>query len=235
MRSNQLGIKLFAGLINSPATDSIDHTRLFGVAFLLSFLGSLPPGTTNLMTVRLVTEDGVIAAALFSAGCLLAELVTVSASLILVDRMLRFKGIAGILQWISLTVLLAFTVACFVVALNNPVYQQIVVADGASPLVLGFLIMIVNPVQLPFWLGWTTLLAERKIMRAVSKQYIIYVAGSGVGSFLASGFFILLGKLFISKWTVPPMAFYITLGILFLLSFVLQLRKILESRGVTKA
>lgn len=220
--------------MNGPATDSIDHIRLFCVATLLSFLGSLPPGTTNLMTVRLVTEGGVVAAALFAAGCLLAELVTVSASLILVDRMLRFKNVAGVLQWISLVVLLTFTIACFVAATTHSDYQHVQFTNGASPLVLGFVVMLINPVQLPFWLGWTTLLAERKIMKAASTQYIMYVAGSGVGSLLASVCFILLGKFFVSNWSISPTAFYITLGVLFLLSSFVQLRRILERSNSLK-
>ena len=181
------------------------------------------------MTVRLSAEAGVTAAAMFSIGCLLAELVTVSASLVLVDRVMRFKNIGYVMQWISLIILLLFTVACFMAATSERLPNPILAVDGASPLVLGFVMMIINPVQLPFWLGWTALLAEKKFIKAISTQYLMYVSGSGAGSLLASVCFIFLGKFFVSKWTISPAAFYSTLGVLFLLTFLLQLRKVVET------
>ncbi|MEJ1240869.1 LysE family transporter [Chryseolinea sp. T2] len=234
MRSNLSVIKFFTGLVNQQSATRIDNPRLFCIAVLLSFLGSLPPGTTNLMTIRLATESGAASAVWFSVGCLLAELVAVSASLILVDRMLRFKNMANVLQWTSLVVLFIFALGCFIAAFSVHQQPDTMIVDDASPLILGFVIMIVNPVQLPFWLGWTAILADKKIIKAVGVQYIMYVVGSGVGSFLASGCFILLGTFFVSKWSVSPMIFYIVLGILFLLSFALQIRKMYDrDRGTT--
>lgn len=180
------------------------------------------------MTVQLVAENGVVAGVLFSTGCLLAELVTVSASLFLVDRMLRFRSATILLQWISLIVLLIFTVACFVAASSDSSYQHSLITDKSSPLILGFVMMIVNPVQLPFWLGWTAVLVEKKIVQAGGLRYFLYVAGSGAGSILASLCFILLGRFLITNWSLAPSIFYSILGILFFVSFVLQLRKIFE-------
>jgi len=200
------------------------------MALLLSFLGSLPPGTTNLITVQLVAKNGIAVAVLFATGCLLAELVTVTASLFLVDRMIRFKGVMRFLQWISLFILLGLAIASFVAAFFVPFHQIGPAWDGSSPLIFGFAMMIVNPLQLPFWLGWTTVLTERKILQSGGFQHFLYIVSSGLGSMLASLCFILLGKFLVSNWSIAPGVFHATLGLLFFVSFVLQLRKIFEGR-----
>ena len=187
------------------------------------------------MTIRLATESGIVPAAWFSVGCLLAELVAVSASLILVDRMMRFKNIAITLQWVSLVVLFVFAIGCFIAASSVQQQPDTMIVDDASPLILGFVIMIVNPVQLPFWLGWTAILADKKLIKAAGVQYVMYVIGSGAGSLLASGCFILLGTFFVSKWSVSPMTFYTVLGVLFLLSFALQIRRMFDRSRAIKA
>jgi threonine/homoserine/homoserine lactone efflux protein len=217
-------------VVSQETIAAINSARLFSLAFLLSFLGSLPPGTTNLMTVQLVASNGLMVAALFSLGCLLAELVAVSASVFLVDRMLRFKGVTRLLQWISLFVLFALTIFSFIAAGTDSSDVFIPVWDGSSPLIVGFVMMLINPVQVPFWLGWTTVLVEKRILQTAGFHYVLYVAGTAIGSILASVCFMVLGKVLVDRWSIAPSAFHQMLGILFLVSFMLQLRKMMDVR-----
>jgi threonine/homoserine/homoserine lactone efflux protein len=222
---------LKSSLPNPRTSKRTDNARLFGAGLLLSFLGSLPPGTTNLLTVQLVAEHGYTVAVLFATGCLLAELVTVTASFFLVDRMLRFKVVMSVLRWISLVILLALAIGSFVAAAGQPLYKIGAAWDGSSPLIFGFALMIVNPVQLPFWLGWTTVLLEKRILKPGCFQYYLYVISSGLGSMLASICFILAGRFLIVNWSIAPGIFYGSLGVLFLVSFGLQLRTIFNRRA----
>ncbi len=204
MRSNPSAIKLLKSeTVSQETIAAINSVRLFGLAFLLSFLGSLPPGTTNLMTVQLVGSSGIVVAILFSLGCLLAELVAVSASVFLVDRMLRFKGVARLLQWISLFVLLALAIFSFIAAGSESSGDFSPAWDGSSPLIVGFVMMLINPVQLPFWLGWTTVLVGKRVLRTAGFHYVLYVAGSALGSLAASACFIVLGKLLVDIGPLP--------------------------------
>ena len=182
------------------------------------------------MTIQLATENGLSVAILFATGCLLAELVTVAASVFLVDRMIQFKGVLRFLQWITLVVLLALTIGSFVAAIGKPIYQIGSAWNGSSPLIFGFALMIVNPVQFPFWLGWTTVLLERKILRTGCVHYCLYVLSVGIGSMLASICFILLGRMLLAHWFIVPGVFHAILGTLFLVSFILQLRKIFDQQ-----
>jgi threonine/homoserine/homoserine lactone efflux protein len=235
MHSNPSVIRLLKSSSSGrQASRGIVHARLFGLAMLLSFLGSLPPGTTNLLTVQLVAEKGLTVAVLFATGCLLAELVTVASSLFLVDRMIRFKGVMRFLQWISLFVLLALAIGSFFAAAGKSTVQIGSTWDGSSPLVFGFALMIVNPVQFPFWLGWTTVLVEKRILHTGCVHYCLYVLGSGVGSMLASICFILLGRMLVAHWFTVPGLFPAILGTLFLVSFILQLRKMIVHRLLVK-
>lgn len=221
---------------NSSLTKTSTRTnsvRLFGLALLLSFLGSLPPGTTNLMTVKLVADEGLSVAVLFSIGCLLAELVAVSASIFLVDRMVRFKRVTQLLQWISLAILLVLAMVSFVAANRGELPQTRIAWKGSSPFIAGFFVMMVNPVQLPFWLGWTTVLVEKRLLRAGGIPAVLYVLGSGLGAIIASFCFIWLGQTLTEHLTIAPSIFHLLLGTLFFIAFLSQLWKIVQRRRAT--
>jgi threonine/homoserine/homoserine lactone efflux protein len=211
-------------------TTRFSYARLLGLSLMVSFLGSLPPGTTNLLTIRLASSDGLAVASRFSVGCMMAELIYVSASLFMVDRILRFKGVFIFLRWLSVVFLLAFSVALFLAAGSADTLHVIPSWNNSSPFVFGFALMIINPVQFPFWLGWATVLAEQKVLKPDGRYYLTYAAGAGLGSLLASLCFILLGQFVVSHWFIPQALFHTVLGTLFLVSGILQVRKLLGGR-----
>lgn len=235
MRSNLSAIKLLGTEKNPQATSSrFSYMHLFGLSLLISFLGSLPPGTTNLLTVRLVGTGGLTVAFLFAIGCMMAELVYVAASVFLMDRILRFRIIYRLLQWVSAGVLVAFSAASFMAAAGWIPARSLVMENHSSPLIFGFLMMMINPVQFPFWMSWTTVLIQRRVLKVEGRRYLLYIFGAGLGSLIASACFILLGQFIVTGGLLTPGFFHGLLGVLFLVAGVVQIRKIFERRDAPR-
>ena len=57
----------------------------------------------------------------------------------------------------------------------------------------------INPVQIPFWFGWSTVLFTKKILQPVSRHYNIYIIGIGLGTLIGNCFFIFGGKWVVQK------------------------------------
>jgi threonine/homoserine/homoserine lactone efflux protein len=53
----------------------------------------------------------------------------------------------------------------------------------------------VSPGQIPFWLGWSTVLFTKKILLPRNDHYNTYIAGIGIGTFIGNCLFIFGGML----------------------------------------
>jgi threonine/homoserine/homoserine lactone efflux protein len=82
-----------------------EHSVLFW-GFIVSFLGSLPPGTTNVLEVQLAATRGYEVATWFATGCMIAEVLCVSLCLLIMDRINESPKLMRSLEWVSLLVLI---------------------------------------------------------------------------------------------------------------------------------
>jgi len=208
--------------------------RLSGVKVLLaataiSLVGSLPPGTTNVLTVQLAATDGLATAGFFALGCLVAEVVYVALSMSVMDRLLRYERIIKLMQWISFGILIALAVGSFVAAVRNSPHPVVQIVSGHSPFVFGFILMIINPLQLPFWIGWTTVLLEKKVLHLHWSHYILYPLGGAIGSLLASILFIVAGTSLFQQSFVTQKHFHYIIAAIFLISAALQVLAIIKN------
>ena len=207
--------------------------KVFGAGLLISFAGSLPLGMLNVAALQLSVSDGYRAAFWFVGGCTVVEMIYVWLSLLLMDRIMRHARVLKALKWVSLFLLLALSVNAFVVASkgggNVP---SLLEETGLHPFLAGIMLMSVNPVQIPFWFGWNTILYSRNILLSRRSHYTVYPFGVGLGSLLGSAVFIFGGQMLFGLLKDRQNILNWALGFLFLLFAIMQLRKIiLESRS----
>jgi len=200
---------------------------VFFLAAGISFIGSLPPGTTNVLTIQLAASEGKLTAAFFALGCFVVEILYVAFSLYVIVRLLRYERLIKYLQWISLAILLSLAFVSFMAILNDSSSNVIKIISGYSPFVFGFILMIINPLQIPFWLGWNSILLEKKMLQFKWSHYIFYILGAGAGSLLASFMFIFAGNWVFSF--VTQQHFYYIIAIIFLITALLQLLVIIRN------
>jgi threonine/homoserine/homoserine lactone efflux protein len=183
--------------------------------FAISFLGSLPLGTGNVLLVQLAASDGISAAVWFSAGCLLAELIYVWLSLRLVNLIPTSGSLSKVLRWVSVVIVACLAVASFASAISDLPPINVLLPGESSPFIFGFMLMAINPVQGPFWFGWSTVLFERKVLTPVPLNFALYITGTGLGSIAADVLFILTGHLIFTWFPGGRSTIHLVIGVMY--------------------
>ncbi|TMI75529.1 MAG: lysine transporter LysE [Bacteroidetes bacterium] len=205
--------------------------KIFFTGMLVSFLGSLPLGTLNVAAMQISVSDGIIAAMLFSAGSLTAEIVYVRLSLVAMDWVRKQQKILKILEWLTLVIVLALAVSSFYAALHPSEGKNAILSKSTLPhFVLGLVMSAVNPVQIPFWFGWSTILFSKKILLPRHDHYNIYIIGIGLGTFVGNCVFIFGGQLIANKISNNQHIMNWVIGGIFTATAILQLWKILKKK-----
>ena len=69
---------------------------------------------------------------------------------------------------------------------------------GNAPFISGLLLSLLNPLHLPFWMGWTAVLRARGLLVDTRREYNIYVVAIGTGTGFAFLVYGITGHLLIS-------------------------------------
>jgi threonine/homoserine/homoserine lactone efflux protein len=199
---------------------------LLYAGFLISFVGSLPPGTTNLILIDIAGGNTVNAIS-FAIGCFVAELLCVKFCLMIIHGAYRLRFLQKIIQWLSLALLILLSFASFMISTSFlSAAAAILLPDSKSPFVIGFLIMIFNPVQIPFWTGWTLIVVERRSATLDFSEQLMYLLGIGVGSLLASAAFIFAGDYLSGFLQRHQQVLHFILGCTFGVMAIIQAKRI---------
>ena len=197
---------------------------------LVSFLGSLPLGTLNIAAMQISISSGVTAAMLFSLGSLIAEIIYVRISLVAMDWVRKQERVLKALEWVTLLIVTALAIFSFYAALHPKVEKNMVLDSPLPKIVLGFVMSAVNPVQIPFWFGWSTVLFSKKILLPRNDHYNTYILGIGLGTFMGNALFIFGGLLIASKINNNQHILNWVIGGIFALTALIQLWKILRKK-----
>ncbi|MFZ9719551.1 MAG: LysE family transporter, partial [Chitinophagaceae bacterium] len=168
--------------------------KIFGWGLFISFLGSLPLGTLNIAAMQISISDGISPALWFAAGALTAEIIYVRLSLVAMDRILQQKKLLRFLEKLTIVIILALSASSFWAAMNPSVEKSLLLSNGMHRYVLGIMMSAVNPMQIPFWFGWSSVLISKHILKQGYGNYTFYVIGIGAGTFLGNCVFIFGGR-----------------------------------------
>ena len=212
--------------------------RVFFAGLLISFLGTLPLGTLNITAARLSANFGAGPAIWFSLGALLAEMCYVRLSLVAMDWIRRKKTWFRALQWATIAILLALALASFLSAGHHSRDDNSLFGLGfrTAPLycfLFGLTLSALNPVQIPFWFGWSTVLLSKNILHPREDHYYTYIAGIGLGTFAGNAVFIFGGRLFIHSMKMHQDLIDMTIGGVFAGTALIQLYKMLRGKDAS--
>lgn len=200
--------------------------RIFFTGMLVSFLGSLPLGTLNIAAMQIAISDGISSALLFSFGSLLVEVVYVRLSLVAMDWVRKQEKLFRVLEWVTLVIVVALAVSSFYAAAHPKVEKNVILSSTLPRFVLGVVMSAVNPVQIPFWFGWSTVLFTKKVLLPRQDHYNTYIAGIGLGTLAGNCIFIFGGLLIASKINNNQHLLNWIIGGIFSLTALIQLWKI---------
>lgn len=204
--------------------------KIFFTGMLVSFLGSLPLGTLNIAAMQISVTEGIAAAMFFSIGSLMVEIIYVRISLVAMDWIRKQEKFLKALEWITLVIVLALAASSFYAALHPSVEKNVVLSSSLPKFLLGFVMSALNPVQIPFWFGWSTVLFTKKVLLPRSDHYNSYILGIGIGTFIGNCVFIFGGLLIAKKINNNQDILNWVIGGIFAITALIQLWRMLTKK-----
>ena len=204
--------------------------KIFFTGMLVSFLGSLPLGTLNIAAMQISVTEGIAAAMFFSVGSLIVEIIYVRISLVAMDWIRKQEKLLKALEWITLIIVLALAASSFYAAMNPSVEKNVVLSSSLPKFLLGFVMSALNPVQIPFWFGWSTVLFTKKVLLPRSDHYNSYILGIGIGTFIGNCVFIFGGLLIAKKINNYQHILNWVIGGIFAITALIQLWRMLTKK-----
>jgi threonine/homoserine/homoserine lactone efflux protein len=205
--------------------------RIFLWGLLISFLGSLPMGTLNVTAMQIGIQESIKHALLFSVGSLLVEMIYVRISLVAIDWVRKQERVMKIMEWLTFGIIAALAIGSFLAAAKGGhEAKNVLLQNNMNRLLLGMFMCAINPVQIPFWFGWSTVLFSKKILEPKKSQYNSYIVGIGLGTLLGNCVFIFGGKWLVERLHNSEKYMNWVIGGIFALSALIQLYKILAHK-----
>src|SRR4029078_5436754 len=94
----------------------------------------------------------------------------------------------------------------------------------------GMAMSAINPMQIPFWFGWSTVLFSRKVLLPKKDHYNAYIAGIGMGTFIGHCIFIFGGRLIVEKLNANENVMQWIIGAIFAVTALIQLWRMLRHK-----
>ena len=205
--------------------------RIFFWGMIISFLGSLPLGTLNVAAMQIGIQEGIKDAMFFSLGSLLVEMVYVRISLVGIDWVRKQERIMKVMEWITLFIITALAVGSFIAAMKSGgASKNVLLNNNMHRFLLGMMLCAINPVQIPFWFGWSAVLFTKKILEPLNTHYNSYIIGIGLGTLMGNAVFIFGGKWVAERINNSEQYINWVIGSIFALTAFIQLWKILRHK-----
>ncbi len=193
----------------------------------ISFLGCLPLSTLNVTAMQIGIQQGIADALYFAFGCLLVEMLYVRISLIGINWVRKQVKLMKAMEWVTLFIILALAAGSFIAALRNGGGEQnVVLKNNLHRFVLGMMMSAVNPAQIPFWFGWSTVLFSKKILQPDNRFFNWYIVGIGLGTLLGNSLFIFGGKWLVQRISGAQQYLNWVIGGIFTVTAIIQFIKI---------
>lgn len=205
--------------------------RILLVGWLISFLGSLPLGTMNIAAIRIAVYDGRMNAFMYASGSLLAELLYVHLVLVAMSWVQSQHKLFRFLEWITLLIIIALAFGSIIAATRSVDGVDLYGDHTPHPFFWGLLLSITNPLHIPFWLGWTTILVNKKVLPPVKRHYRFYMTGIAIGTINGFAVFIYGGRYFAQQLKEHQQVMSAVVGMILLVTAAVQGYKIVNRAG----
>jgi threonine/homoserine/homoserine lactone efflux protein len=201
--------------------------KVFFWGMIVSFLGSLPLGTLNVAAMQISVQESVQSAILFALGSLSVEMIYVRVSLVGINWVRKQKILFRYMEWITVAIVLALAIGSFAAAMKPHPAKNVILNNHINRYLLGVMLSAINPVQIPFWFGWSTVLFTKNILQPKNSFYNLYIVGIGLGTLMGNFVFIFGGKWIVGKLNGNQNLLNWIIGGIFAVTAIIFLIKIL--------
>jgi threonine/homoserine/homoserine lactone efflux protein len=206
--------------------------RIFITGMMISFLGTLPLGTLNIAAMQISVSDGVRPAINFVIGVLIVEMIYVRISLVAMKWIIKNKRLFRWLEWISILIVLALAVSSFIAAADPVVHKNVLLSGTIHRFWLGMAMSALNPVQIPFWFGWSTVLFSKNVLQHRQSHFNTYILGIGTGTFIGNMVFVFGGRVIVDALNANQKMLNWIIGGIFLVTAVILMIKVIRMKDL---
>lgn len=208
--------------------------KIYYWGFIISFLGTLPLGTMNVTATNISLEQGAFSAIIFSGGTITVEAICVFIVLHALQWVNKQQRFFKIFEWLTALLILILAISCFIAAIEMKSFGNSVFTKyELPPFFLGLLLSILNPLHIPFWFGWSTVLINKKILIVEQKYFLIYIFGISLGTLAGFTVFIYGGIYIIQQLKDKQNILNWVVGFVLLVTAIIQVYKIYRTRVAT--
>jgi threonine/homoserine/homoserine lactone efflux protein len=205
--------------------------KIFYWGFVISFLGTLPLGTMNVTATNISIKQGTFSAFIFASGTIVVEGVCVYIVLQAMQWVSKQQRFFKIFEWLTIILILALSISCLTAAIKMKGFgNNVFLKYNLNPFLLGLLLSILNPLHIPFWFGWSTVLLKKNILIPKSKYYLTYISGISLGTLAGFDVFIYGGNFILQQLSDKQNMLNWVVGITLLITAAIQLYKIQRKR-----
>ncbi len=197
---------------------------LFLIAFVLGFIGYLPPGNINLTVVQLSVGEEKRRWQAFIALAAIMEFVYCFGSLSGIQVLRKDLQLIAALNWSSVVIF-------FVLGLVSILHKEKEESRKtlfSSGIKRGVLVAIFNPLQIPFWLIWGAYVMENGWVKSTSASIALFSGVCSVGTIAVLYMYAVAGKKVVEKLNVNKNRLNTIIGVLLILLAALQVGKLLS-------
>lgn len=200
--------------------------------FAISFVGALPPGTMTITATFIGAKQGQIAGVTYGIGSAMAEALVIILLLCTIRYIHRWNNIYFLLQAFATIFLVAITIGCFYLAYSDSKINFIDNSYRLQPFSSGFLISILNPLHIPFWLGWSAVLIKKNVLQTGLANYSSYIIGIAAGSMLNFMLYVSGGRYILGNFAQHQQLIVSITGFILLAITFLHIRKLIFSNSI---
>ena len=204
----------------------IQYLQTFIAGLFISLSGSLPLGNLNVAAMQIASRETLRKALWFAIGVTVVEMLYLMITLNLVGRIDLHQQLFHFFRMLSVLLLLIMAVGSFK-ATTNKEGKNIVIDNKAKRLFLGAAMSAVNPMQIPFWMGWVIYLLSQSWIANSAAGNTVFTISAGIGTFLALLIFIIAGRKFSALMRQNAKLVNLSMGCLFTLMAVFQILHLL--------
>ena len=170
--------------------------QVFVIAFIVSYLGSIPPGTINISVMQLAIQDKRRAAAFLSLAASMVEFIYAGITV-------RFQLILSESAWftdhfyiITAIPMMVLGIANLRASSSSRTFSTRAEPTGRNGFRRGLVLGLLNPLTLPYWLTVTAYLQTHSLISLEGYSFWYYLTGISVGTFTLLLSILFLGKKF---------------------------------------
>jgi threonine/homoserine/homoserine lactone efflux protein len=196
----------------------------------ISLLGTLPLGTLNIAAMQVSISEGVRQGVFFSLGVALVEVLYVRLSVVGISWIMKHAKLLRYMEWVAVLIVLALAFGSFWAAATPSQEKSFLLQSNLPNFLLGVSLSAINPMQIPFWFGWTTVLFSKNVLKDRADYYNIYTLGIGSGTFIGLMVFVFGGALLVKKLNTSQDVINFVLGCVFAVTAIILIVKILTKK-----